>query len=74
MGTPLGVPFFHLAAAAVTLAAAVVAALAAVAAIAAAVAQQEDQNDDPAHIPTAETVIAHTYYLRNFLADDPLIP
>ena len=64
-------PFSHLAAAA-----AIVTATAGVAAVgvAAAVAQQEDQNDDPAHISTAKTIVTHISYLRKFLAAEPLIP
>ena len=40
-----------------------------VAAHATAVTEQEDQNDDPANVTTAETVIVtHKNYLRNFIS------
>ena len=61
--------FSVLAAAAVVIAAAVVAAavVAGPHGATAAVAEQEDQNDDPANITAAETVIVtHRNYLRNF--------
>ena len=70
-------PFSQLAAAAVVIAAAVIAAaVAAPHVTAAAVAEQENQNDDPADVTAAETVIVtHKYYLQEFLSGClPLIP
>ena len=56
--------------AAIPLTAAVIAA----AQIAAAIAEQDDQQDDPAQIATAEIVITHTSYLQVLMAAEPLIP
>ena len=42
--------------------------------IVATATEQNQQNDDPAHIPTTEAVVIHNLYLQNNLADDPLIP
>ena len=57
-----------LAAAAVTLAAAAVVPIVS-GAIAATVAKQQDENDDPAHITAAETVVTHNDYLREITCD-----
>ena len=34
-----------------------------------AVAQQQNENDDPAHIAAAEPVVTHNDYLRDFTCD-----
>ena len=68
---------FVSAAAAVIIAAAVVAAATGVTAavhITAAIAEQEDQDDDPANVTTAETVvITHNTYLRDELKQKSLL-
>ena len=71
----MGAPFC-LAAAAIVIAATVVAAAVAAPHGATAVAEQQDQNDDPANITAAETVIiTHRIYLREILQRHlPLIP
>ena len=35
----------------------------------ATVAQQKDEDDDPAHIATAEAIVIHNEYLRKFTCD-----
>lgn len=36
---------------------------------AAAIAEQQDENDDPAHIAATETVVIHSDYLREITCD-----
>ena len=72
-GTPYEVPAKRLAAVIVATAAATVVATAAAVivavdtAVVAAATEQDEQNDDPAHIATAETVIKHKNTSRNFI-------
>ena len=42
--------------------------------VAAAIAEQDDQQDDPAQIATAEIIVTHIRYLQKFIAAEPLIP
>ena len=66
-GAPESAPFFYsLAAAAIIIAATVVAGIQHAAAT--AVAQQDENQNNPANVTAAETVIVtHNQYLRNFL-------
>ena len=68
-GAPKRTPFtLELAAAAVVVAATAAAVIGVHQAVATAVAQQQDDQNDPANITAAETVIiTHNQYLRNFL-------
>ena len=66
-GAPESAPFFYsLAAAAIIIAATIVAGIQHAAAT--AVAQQDENQNNPANVTAAETVIVtHNQYLRNFL-------
>ena len=57
--------------AAITVAAAVITAAQR---IATAIAEQDDQQDDPAQIATAEIIVTHNRYLQILMAAEPLIP
>ena len=64
----LRAPFFSFSAAAAVIFAAAIAALAAQQIATAAIAQQDEDQNDPANVTAAETVIVtHNQYLRNFL-------
>ena len=65
---PPGQGFYLATAAAVVVAATAAAVIGVHQAVATAVAQQQDDQNDPANITAAETVIVtHNQYLRNFL-------
>ena len=67
-GCPGGHPLDPLAAAAVIVAATAATVIGVHQTVTAAVAQQQDDQNDPANITAAETVIVtHNQYLRNFL-------
>ena len=42
--------------------------------VATAITEQDDQQNDPAQIATAEIIVTHSSYLQNLITAGPLIP
>ena len=65
-GTPVGVPYFHLAAGALAAVATQICAVGVVAA--AAAAEQNDQDDNPPNVAAGTVAVTHNRYLRNIIS------